>query len=586
VNKTSSSESVATTTSVPVTNIVPYKTNNKTRKNVKERSKIAVLGEGAFGRVNKEKLKSGLVVATKYLLDKKTLQENINEIATLKYLQGKPHVSQFIGSNSENTKGKCTVFPCIIMEKAKNNLESIKYTSWDQLLKTVIGVLKGFDVLHSSNIAHRDTKPRNMLMSMKDEVLITDFGTSRYLPPQLPPCQDKYTGTIWYSSPEVLLKSVMKGVTFSREGWFANDAWAVGTSIYHILTGTPLFTHADAAGHFDEMKDNPLQRETRLYVLLNIYAKLGIPVEGDGELYELNKKYTDSHEKSLFSRVQEIYPAVKPTRLPDAVYNRVLNRSNFKTANEKQLKLVASIVNRLLDYNPKTRLTIRGALKILLKEGLITTDELSKPDEQDLFEEYTLPVSMLMESSSSSASSSASISKITAADIKEVFRWMTTLTLSLSSNTVQFVFDRTFIIFNAALRHLGSSMTKYSLRPFLLACICISSAMFDSSGYGLSLKEVSVFGSKEDTIYKYINLIMLANVQIFGITYFDILISTIDPKRAIDINLTCHVNSLYSEFSMKATPSEIMEYLIEFGKGSEVINGSNLVSGFDKSIAY
>ena len=174
-------------------------------------------GEGAFGRVNIEQLSNSSLVATKYPLSVSALQDNIAEIASLKYLEGLPHVAQFLGTAGVNAGGAvCAAFPCVLMESAKSNLnDRVLYTDWETTLKAVIGVLRGYNVLHSSHIVHRDTKPANMLMSMTNEVYITDFGRGRYTTPLISPCQDVRYGSHplkFYSSKSSLgMTTVMKG---------------------------------------------------------------------------------------------------------------------------------------------------------------------------------------------------------------------------------------------------------------------------------------------------------------------------------------------------------------------------------------
>jgi len=556
--------------------------------NIKSRKRTKELGKGTFGRVNEEKVGSlGISVATKYPLREDLIQENITEIATIKYLEGLPHVSQFLGTANQNTKGSCVVFPCMIMEAAKNNLATLVYRNWDYTFKTVIGVLKGYDTLHSAHIVHRDTKPGNMLMSTTDEVLITDFGTSRYMPPNMPPCQDGYTGTYWYSAPELLIKKYVKPRSFtSWEGWYASDAWAVGASLYQIVVGTPLFTDADADDIFNK-KNNPLQGKTGLYVLINMYAKLGAPVEKDGELYRADNQYTLQTITSLSDRTNEVYPLATLDRKPDAVYNRVVARAKFQT-NTKQLKLVATIIQRLLDYNPETRLTIRGALKLLLRAGYIKTDDLAPKYDKDIFDQYMLPARLMVSetalASSSSAASEIPSWAITKSAVVATITWLYSLKWPLTTDSFYFVFDRAILILMATLRHLHHKITKNNIDIIGLVSVVMAAYMFDSKGIGISLEKAISLRSnikhRYSTLYKYIKEIVLTDIQFYGTTFYDLLIEEVKPKRAHDINILCYKYCLYSDFLSKAKSADVIEFLLDFGKSEKDVTKNNLITEF------
>jgi len=551
------------------------------------------LGKGTFGRVNEEKVMSkGISVATKYPLREDLIQENITEIATIKYLEGLPHVSQFLGTANQNTIGTCVVFPCMIMEAAKNNLDKLVYPNWDYTFKTVIGVLKGYDTLHSAYIVHRDTKPGNMLMSTTDEVLITDFGTCRYTPPNMPPCQDGYTGTYWYSAPELLIKKYMKVRSpISSAGLYAADAWSVGTALYQIIVGTPLFTDADARSFFNSIKHHQIKDKTALHVLINMYSKLGTPVEKDGEMFVADNAFTKQAGISLSDRTKEVYAGATLDQNPKAVYIRVVNRAKFKT-NDKQLRLVATIIQRLLDYNPETRLTIRGALKLLLRAGYIKTDDLAPKYDKDIFDQYMLPARLMASETALASSSSASTVPswaITRSAVVATITWLHSFKWPLAADSIYFVFDRALLILMATLRHLHHKITKNNIDIIGLVSVVMAAYMFDSTGIGLSLEKAISMRSnikhRYSTLYKYVKEIVLTDIQFYGTTFYDLLIQEVKPKRANDINALCYRYCLYSDFLSKAKPAQVTEFLLEFGKGEKDATKNNLVTGFAEYIA-
>ena len=523
-------------------------------------------GAGAYGRVNIERLSNSSVVATKYPLSITALQDNINEIATLKYLEGLPHVAQFLGTAGVNAAGAvCAAFPCVLMESAKSNLhDRALYTDWETTLKAVIGVLRGYNVLHSSHIVHRDTKPANMLMSTTDEVYITDFGGGRYTTPLISPCQDGYTGTIWFASPEILLKEVITGYDYSYEGWFAHDAWAVGASLYYIVTGQYLFTG-----------DNLIE------VLGSIYIRKGRPSGKDGEMVELDEDYAHQNPMNLMAKTIEhiirggyvlqagetpaTLEATYGTQNPDAIISRVTTRCPYQT-NPAQLRIVATVIDRLLDYNPATRMTIRGALKLLAKHKIIGTEDLSFSSGKTLFHQYQIL----------SRTTPVTARSITGFQVNELFQWMATIDWNDYENspaTSHIVLDRAFVYFLAMFQTLESVINDHNVVAYGLMCYVIASQLFaDSERLSIAAARELQQAPKhsEGTLYKILKNIILAEIDFFGTTFLDELLLKL-PKslhpRAIKINLICHTNTLYDDFlKADATPPQIIDFLVHISK--------------------
>lgn len=89
---------------------------------------------------------------------------------------------------------------------------------------------KGIDYAHSHSIIHRDLRPANILINRRGEAKIADFGTSRLL--ENIPYAKTRIGSPPYMAPEHL-----KG-----RAVFQSDIYAVGVTMYEMLTGTvPLF---------------------------------------------------------------------------------------------------------------------------------------------------------------------------------------------------------------------------------------------------------------------------------------------------------------------------------------------------------
>lgn len=126
----------------------------------------------------------------------------------------------------------------LVFQYMQNNLLEVLQKSPDGLNHDLIRfftyeLLKGLAYMHSLNIAHRDIKPQNLLISDKKEMKICDFGFARQLK-RAAGDEDltDYVATRWYRPPELLV-----GAVYGKE----IDIWAVGCIFGELIDGNPLF---------------------------------------------------------------------------------------------------------------------------------------------------------------------------------------------------------------------------------------------------------------------------------------------------------------------------------------------------------
>jgi serine/threonine protein kinase len=87
--------------------------------------------------------------------------------------------------------------------------------------------------IHAQGAMHRDLKPQNMGLRTLNppEAVIFDFGHASFEPTSM----DHYKGTIWYLAPEMLnLKYRRSTAPYDQ----AVDVWAMGLSLFELVTGT------------------------------------------------------------------------------------------------------------------------------------------------------------------------------------------------------------------------------------------------------------------------------------------------------------------------------------------------------------
>jgi serine/threonine protein kinase len=111
-------------------------------------------------------------------------------------------------------------------------------------------VISAIAFLHQSSVVHRDIKPSNILLRrdrsrvLGAHVSLGDFGQAHYVAlPAEEGCEDEVFipggGTCYYQSPELLVGRV------PPSGSYKCDMWAVGCTLYEILTGVAAFSGAN-----------------------------------------------------------------------------------------------------------------------------------------------------------------------------------------------------------------------------------------------------------------------------------------------------------------------------------------------------
>ncbi|KMZ00853.1 serine/threonine-protein kinase PITSLRE isoform X1 [Drosophila simulans] len=295
-------------------------------RSVEEFQCLNRIEEGTYGVVYRAKDKrTNEIVALKRLKMEKEKEgfpiTSLREINTL--LKGQhPNIVTVreivVGSNMDK------IF--IVMDYVEHDLKSLMETMKNRKQSFFPGevkcltqqLLRAVAHLHDNWILHRDLKTSNLLLSHKGILKVGDFGLAREYGSPI----KKYTSlvvTLWYRAPELLLCSPVYSTPI--------DVWSVGCIFAEFLQMLPLFP-------------------------------------GKSEIDELNRIF-----KELGTPNEKIWPGY--TELP-AVKNMLSQNSQFteypvsqlrKHFQEKTSEMGLSLLQGLLTYDPKQRLSADAALK-------------------------------------------------------------------------------------------------------------------------------------------------------------------------------------------------------------------------------
>ncbi|KAH0664221.1 hypothetical protein KY284_029152 [Solanum tuberosum] len=126
-----------------------------------------------------------------------------------------------------------------------------------EVKKHTKNVLLGLSCIHNNGIIHCDIKPGNILLVDMDKTAkIADFGLSVTLEQGMNQKQGVIRGTERYMAPESVINTEYTPQV---------DIWALGCTVYELITGTPLWEDADGDDVLDkiEFENSKLSNEAQ-----------------------------------------------------------------------------------------------------------------------------------------------------------------------------------------------------------------------------------------------------------------------------------------------------------------------------------
>jgi aurora kinase A len=191
------------------------------------------LGRGKFGSVYLAREKrSQFIVALKVLFKSQLMKSCVEhqlrrEIEIQSHLKH-PNILRLYGYFYDAKR----VF--LILEYAPQGelykkLTKEVYFKEDKAATYIAQLADALQYCHSKKVIHRDIKPENLLLGMKGELKISDFGWSVHAPSSR---RTTLCGTLDYLPPEMILGKVHDEKV---------DLWSIGVLCYEFLVGKPPF---------------------------------------------------------------------------------------------------------------------------------------------------------------------------------------------------------------------------------------------------------------------------------------------------------------------------------------------------------
>ncbi|KAJ1728546.1 mitogen activated protein kinase [Coemansia biformis] len=280
-----------------------------------------VIGQGAYGTVCSAKhIPSGVDVAIKRIgpFDSAMLcQRTLREIKLLKHFNHENIITIYDVVNLRPRNDFNYVY--IVQELLDIDLHRIIKTqplSEEHVQYFLYQILRALKSIHSCNVLHRDLKPANILLNANCDLKVCDFGLARGSNDDNEKSESfltEYVATRWYRAPEIMLSF--------KEYTKAIDIWSVGCIMAEMLSKMPLFPGRD------------YHHQLKL-----IFDVLGTPRS-------------------------DAYLGIKSQRARDYICSLPFKaKANFSKMFPYASPLAIDLMDKMLNFNPKKRITVEEAL--------------------------------------------------------------------------------------------------------------------------------------------------------------------------------------------------------------------------------
>ena len=291
---------------------------------------LAILGEGAFGKVEKVRHKISKEIRAMKVIHKEQIQLGseeeqalIKEINIIKTLDHPNIMKVFEYYDNKN----CLFIISELLSGGElfDKIKENKYLKEEVCAYLMKQIFSAVDFCHEKKIIHRDLKPENVLIESEEEarkefftVKLIDFGTSDKM--KKGQKLDLQVGTPYYTAPEVL----------NNKGYNEKcDLWSCGVMMYLMLCGKQPFNG---------------ENDDEIYEKIHL-CKIDF---NDEEWDNISHDAKDLIKKLLIKDVNKRLSAKKALNHPWIVKNK----NQVKIDNEK----FKEIVKNLRNYSARLKL--------------------------------------------------------------------------------------------------------------------------------------------------------------------------------------------------------------------------------------
>ncbi len=127
---------------------------------------------------------------------------------------------------------------------------SVEGRYYRQVARVCAQVADALEHAHRAGVLHRDIKPSNLLLDVHGNVWVTDFGLAKMEAGEDASKSQDLVGTLRYMAPE----------RFRGHSGRSGDIYALGATLYELVTLRPAFDGTDQVRLIDQIVHEPPQR--------------------------------------------------------------------------------------------------------------------------------------------------------------------------------------------------------------------------------------------------------------------------------------------------------------------------------------
>src|ERR1044072_2040195 len=150
-----------------------------------------------------------------------------------------------------------------ILEKRRHKIApmgEVKPFEIDEVMRWAEQLLDALDYLHTraESVVHRDIKPQNLKLAERSQIILLDFGLAKGNPLWM--TRVTSSGSLYGYTPNYAPIEQIRGVGTDPR----SDLYALGATLYHMVTGSPPLDAATRADAFLGGEPDPLRPANEL----------------------------------------------------------------------------------------------------------------------------------------------------------------------------------------------------------------------------------------------------------------------------------------------------------------------------------